>query len=60
LLRENLGRINSVSMPLDPNITLVPNPEGNNGNRSNLFASLLGELQYIANATCLDIAYAVN
>jgi len=30
------------------------------GDRSNLFASLLGELQYIANATCPDIAYAVN
>jgi len=28
LLREDLGRTNSVSMPLDPNITLVPNPEG--------------------------------
>jgi len=60
LLRENLGRINSVSTPLNPNITLVPNPEGNDGNQSNSFASLLGELQYIANATHPDIAYAVN
>jgi len=51
LLREGLGCINSVSTPLDPNITLVPNPEGGDGDRSNLFASLLGELQYIANAT---------
>ena len=60
LLREDLGRTNSVSMPLDPNITLVPNPEGSDGDRSNLFASLLGELQYIANTTHPDIAYAVN
>jgi len=60
LLREDLGRTNSVSTPLNPNITLVPNPEGSDGDRSNLFASLLGELQYIANATCPDIAYAVN
>jgi len=60
LLREDLGRTNSVSMPLDPNITLVPNPEGSDGDRSNSFASLLGELQYIANATRPDIAYAVN
>ena len=60
LLREGLGRINSVSTPLDPNITLVPNPEGGNGDRSNSFASLLGELQYIANTTRPDIAYAVN
>jgi len=60
LLREDLGRTNSVSTPLNPNITLVPNPEGSNGDQSNLFASLLGELQYITNATCPDIAYAVN
>jgi len=60
LLREDLGRTNSVSTPLNPNITLVPNPEGSDGDRSNLFASLLGELQYIANATCPDIAYVVN
>jgi len=60
LLREGLGRMNAVSTPLDPNITLVPNPEGNDGDRSNSFASLLGELQYIANATRPDIAYAVN
>jgi len=60
LLREGLGRMNTVSTPLDPNIMLVPNPEGNDGDRSNSFASLLRELQYIANATRLDIAYVVN
>jgi len=38
----------------------VPNPEGNDGNHSNSFARLLGELQYIANATRPDISYMVN
>ena len=47
-------------MPLDPNVPLVPNPEGNEGDHSNSFARLLGELQYIANTTRPDIAYAVN
>ena len=60
LLREGLGQSNPVSTPLDPNVTLVPNPDGNAGDRSNAFASLLGELQYIAIATCPDISYAVN
>ena len=52
--------MNAVSTPLDPNMQLVPNPEGNIGNRSNSFARLLGELQYIANATRPDILYMVN
>ena len=47
-------------MPLDPNIKLVPNPEQNEPNRSNSYARLLGELQYISNCTRPDIAYAVN
>ena len=47
-------------MPLDPNALLVLNPEGNDGDCSNSFARLLGELQYIANVTRPDIAYAVN
>ena len=55
LIKEGLDKSNAVSTPLDPNITLVPNPEGTDGNRSNDYACILGELQYIANATCLDI-----
>jgi len=58
LIKEGLGRSNSVSTPLDPNIPLEPNPEGNFRSRSNSFARLLRELQYIANATCPDITYA--
>jgi len=60
LKKEGLERANPVGMPLDPNTPLEPNPEGNEGNRSNSFARLLGELQFIANATRPDIAYAVN
>ena len=60
LLKEGLSRIDLVSMPLDPNIQIVPNPEGNEGSHSNSFARLLGELQYIANAAQPDIAYLAN
>jgi len=60
LKKEGLERSNPVAMPLDPNAPLKPNPEGNKGNRSNSFARLLGELQFIANATRPDIAYTVN
>jgi len=60
LQKEGLGKSNSVSTPLDPNVPIEPNPEGNIGDRSNSFARLLGELQYIANATRPDITYAVN
>ena len=60
LWKEGLTQMNTVSTPLDPNVQLVPNPKGNIRNRSNSFARLLGELQYIANATRPDISYAVN
>jgi hypothetical protein len=45
---------------MDPKIKLEPNPEGNQGDRSNTYAQLLGKLQYVANATRPDITYAVN
>jgi hypothetical protein len=60
LEREGLSGINSVTTPLDPNIKLEPNPDGEQGNRSNSFARLLGELQFLANCTRPDIAFAVN
>jgi len=60
LRKEGYEHCNSVSTPLDPNVQLVPNPNGEIGNRSNSFARLLGELQYVANATRPDISYAVN
>ena len=49
-----------VKSPLDPNIQLVPNPEGTDGDRSNAYASLLGALQFLTCATRPDIAYAVS
>ena len=60
LRKEGMDSSDSVSTPLDPNIALVLNPEGEDGSHSNSFARLLGELQYIANAMWPDIAYTVN
>ena len=60
LAQENMERANSVGMPLDPNVTLEKNPDGQEGSRSNSYMKLLGELQFLANATRPDIAYAVN
>lgn len=60
LVREGMERANPVAMPMDPNLALEKNPDGQEGNRSNSYAKLLGELQFLANATRPDIAYAVN
>jgi hypothetical protein len=60
LKRENMDRANPVAMPLDPNGPIQPNPDHTEGNRSNPFVQSLGELQYLANATRPDIAFAVN
>lgn len=60
LEREGLSEINSVATPMDLNLKLQPNPDGNEGNRSNSFARLLGELQYLANCTRPDISFTVN
>ena len=60
LRREGMLHANPVATPLDPHIAIEPNPEGNEGSRSNAYAKVLGELQYLANATRPDIAYAVN
>ena len=47
-------------MPLNLNVKIVPNPDGNEGDRSNAFAQLLGELQFIVNEICPNIAFSVN
>jgi Reverse transcriptase (RNA-dependent DNA polymerase) len=60
LKREGLSNVNSVATLMDINIKLEPNPEENEGNRSNSFAKLLGELQFLANGTRPDIAFTVN
>ena len=60
LEKQGLADANTVQMPLDPHIKIIPNPDGNEGDRSNSYAQLLGELQYVANSTRPDIAFAVN
>ena len=60
LQRQGLANVSPVQTPLNPNIKILPNPDRNEGNRSNSFVQLLGELQFITNATQLDIAFAIN
>jgi hypothetical protein len=60
LEREGMQCANPVVTPLDPNIPLEPNPDGNEGDRSNSYACVLGELQFLVNATRPDISYTVN
>ena len=55
-----MDHTNPVGMPLDPNVTLEPNSDGNVGDRSNSYARLIGELQFISNATRPDIAHAIS
>jgi hypothetical protein len=60
LRREGLDHANPVSTPLDPNVPLESNPDGNEGDRSNPFAKLVRKLQFLANTIWPDIAYAIN
>ena len=45
---------------MEPNIKLEPNLEQHEGNKSNSYVALLGELQFLANTTRPDVACAVN
>jgi hypothetical protein len=60
LKKEGLECVNAMSTPLDQNVPIEPNPEGNKGNQSNAYVRLLGELQFLMNATRPDITYTVN
>src|SRR6266699_2907672 len=60
LRQEHMNSANPVGTPLDHNVQIEPNPNGNQGSRSNSYACLLGELQWVANVTRPDIAYAIN
>jgi hypothetical protein len=60
LAKEGMLRANAVGMPMDPHTSIGPNPEIREPNRSNAYARLVGEIQYIANATRPDISYAIN
>ena len=48
---ENLTDCNPISMPMDPKVKILLNLDGNEGSQSNYFAQILGELQFLANAT---------
>src|SRR5882762_8566320 len=60
LRKEKMAEANPVGMPLDPNVKIGPNLIHNELNRSNSYAKLLVELQYLANTTRPDISYAIN
>jgi hypothetical protein len=61
LQKEGMDKANPVSMPLDPNMKLEPNSEGqDDSERQNAYASLLGSLQYLSTATRPDITFAIN
>jgi hypothetical protein len=60
LQKEHIDKANTVGMLLNPNIILEPNPDGSTGDRSNSYARLIGKLQFIANATRPNIAYAIS
>ena len=60
LQKEGMDRANPISMPLEHNAKFELNLDRNAGNHSNLYARLMGELQFIANAIRPDIAYAVS
>jgi hypothetical protein len=47
LKKEGMEEANPVGMPLDPHVKLEKNPVDNEPNRSNDYAKLLGELQYV-------------
>jgi len=60
LEKEGLKRVNPVGMPLNPNTPLESNPNRNEEDRSNSYARLLGELQFLANTTRPDIAFTIK
>ena len=57
---KGLDHTNQVRMLLDSNVHLESSLEGNNDDQSNAFTQSLGALQFVANTTRSDIAYAVN
>ena len=60
LEQQGLTNANPVRMPFNPNVKILPNPDRNEGNWSNSFTELLGELQYIAFAVNRLASYTAN
>jgi hypothetical protein len=60
LKQKGMENCHPVKTPLDPNIVITRNPQGEDGDRRNAFTSLIGSLQYLSTAMWPDISYAVN
>ncbi len=60
LQKKGMDHANPVGMPLDLEVKLEPNPDGNTSNYSNSYVELIGELQFIANIMRPDIAYMIS
>ena len=60
LERHHITCANPVTTSMDPNNNPEPSEDTAVIDWSNPYAQLLGELQYLANTTRLDIAYAVH
>ncbi len=60
LQKEGMDRANPVGMLLDLKVKLEPNSDESTSDRSNSYAQLIGELQFIANATRPDITYVIS
>ena len=60
LKRQGMLYANPIAMLLDSNIKLEPMSDNEEGDRSNCYASLLREFQFLANATSPDIVHAVS
>ena len=60
LRKERMDNTNTVGMPLDPNIMLEPNPDGDVGDQHNLYVRLIRELQFLTNATRPNITYTIS
>ena len=60
LWKERMDNVNAVGILLDPNIVLELNLDRDVGDRCNLYARLISELQFLANATRPNIAYTIS
>ena len=60
LERHQMTLANPVTTPMDLNNTPKPSKDTATIDRSNPYVQLLGELQYLANTTRLDIAYMIH
>jgi hypothetical protein len=60
LRKEGMEKANPVGTPLNPGVALEPNSDGNVGDWSNSYARLIGELQFLVNATQPDIAFTIS